>query len=166
MVIEESPPLERALTPGLRWERHLVLQVSQSSLATEATELLGQGPFRNWSSDRRQSWAPELCVPSLQQARLPTESALTTETQERVGLPRLLTEAVRITGGTSSSQRHLEYLTPEITRWWKANLRNLLTETKLHSAWSEPSMFTTASSEYSNTPKSKIQIQNHISWCW
>ena len=47
---------------------------------------------------------------------LHAESTLTTETQERVGLPGVLTEASRITGGTSSSQRQLEQLTPEITR--------------------------------------------------
>ena len=58
------------------------------------------------------------------------ESTLTIETQERVGLPGVLTEANRITGGTSSIQRQLEHLTPEITRWQKANLRILLTEAK------------------------------------
>jgi hypothetical protein len=40
-------------------------------------------------------------------AHLPAKSTLTTETQERVGLPGVLTEANRITGGTSSSQRQL-----------------------------------------------------------
>jgi hypothetical protein len=49
---------------------------------------------------------------------------------ERVGLPGVLSEANRITGGTSSSQRQLEHLTPGITRWQKANIRILLTETK------------------------------------
>ena len=48
---------------------------------------------------------------------LPDDSTLKTETQERVGLPGVLTGANRITGGTSSSQRHVEYLTREITRW-------------------------------------------------
>jgi hypothetical protein len=33
-------------------------------------------------------------------------------------------------GGTSSSQRQQEHLTPEITRWQKANTRILPTETK------------------------------------
>jgi hypothetical protein len=51
-------------------------------------------------------------------------------TQERAGLPGLLTKTNRLTGGTSPSQRHLEHLTPEITRWLKANVRILLTETK------------------------------------
>jgi hypothetical protein len=36
-------------------------------------------------------------------------SALTTGTQERVGLPGVLTEAKRITGGSSSNQRQLEH---------------------------------------------------------
>jgi hypothetical protein len=61
---------------------------------------------------------------------LPAKSVVTTGTQERVGLRRVLTEANRITGGTSYSQRQLEHLTPEITRWKKENLRILLTETK------------------------------------
>jgi hypothetical protein len=39
-------------------------------------------------------------------------------------------EANKITGGTSSSQRQLEDITPEITRWRKANVTILLTETK------------------------------------
>ena len=40
-------------------------------------------------------------------AHLPSESALTTGTQERVGVPGVLTEANRITGETSSTQRQL-----------------------------------------------------------
>jgi hypothetical protein len=40
-------------------------------------------------------------------AHLPAESILTTETKERVGLPGVLTEANRITGGTISSQKQL-----------------------------------------------------------
>jgi hypothetical protein len=35
---------------------------------------------------------------------------------EKVGLQGMLTEANRITGGTSYSQRQLEYLPPKITR--------------------------------------------------
>jgi hypothetical protein len=56
--------------------------------------------------------------------------ALTTEIQERVRLPGVLTEANRITGGRSCSQRQLQQLTPENTGWQKANLRTLVTETK------------------------------------
>jgi hypothetical protein len=66
----------------------------------------------------------------IQKESLPAENALTTGTQERVGFPGMLTKTNRITGGTSSSQRQLDHLTPEITRWRKANLRILLTETK------------------------------------
>ena len=51
-------------------------------------------------------------------------------TQDRACLPGVLTEANRHTEGTSSNQRQLEHLTPEITRWQKANVRILLTETK------------------------------------
>ena len=61
---------------------------------------------------------------------MPAESALTTGNQERVGHPGVLTEAYRITEETSSSQKQLEHLTPEITRWLKANVKILLTETK------------------------------------
>jgi hypothetical protein len=61
---------------------------------------------------------------------LPAESTLNTGIQERVGLPGVLKEANRITGGTSSSQRQLEHLTLEITKWKKANVRILITEKK------------------------------------
>jgi hypothetical protein len=45
----------------------------------------------------------------LQEESLPVKSALTTGTQVRVGLPGVLTEAKRITGKSSSSQRQLEH---------------------------------------------------------
>jgi hypothetical protein len=51
---------------------------------------------------------PDCGTPAPKEESLPAESALTTETQERVGLPRLLTEAKRITGGSNSNQRQLE----------------------------------------------------------
>jgi hypothetical protein len=51
--------------------------------------------------------------------------------QERADLPGLLKQAKRLTGGISSSQRQLEHLTPEITRWLKAKIRILLTKTKM-----------------------------------
>ena len=50
--------------------------------------------------------------------------------QETAGLPGVLTQAYRLTGKTISSQRQREHLTPEITRWGKANARILPTETK------------------------------------
>jgi hypothetical protein len=104
----------------------------ESAWAAGATELLRQihKSFRPSSSAKRWIWAPDLCVPSMQEESLPAESALTTETQERVRLPGVLTEANRITEVTSSSQRQLEHLTPEITRLQKANIRILLTENK------------------------------------
>jgi hypothetical protein len=45
----------------------------------------------------------------LKEESLPAESALTTGTQVRVGLPGVLTETNRITEGPSSSQRQLEH---------------------------------------------------------
>jgi hypothetical protein len=60
---------------------------------------------------------PDICAPSLQEERVPAESTLSIETQERAILPGLLAEANRITGGTSSNQRQLKQRTPEITRW-------------------------------------------------
>ena len=48
----------------------------------------------------------------------------------RVGLPAVLTQAYGTTGGTSSSQRQQDQLTPEITRRWKARAKTLPTETK------------------------------------
>ena len=51
--------------------------------------------------------------------------------QERAGLPGVLTQAYRSTGGTSSSQRQQEHMTPEMTKQWKANIRTLPTETKI-----------------------------------
>jgi hypothetical protein len=50
--------------------------------------------------------------------------------QERAGLPGVLTQAYRLTGGTRSRQRQQEHLTSEITRGWKTNERILPKETK------------------------------------
>ena len=50
---------------------------------------------------------PGICAPSLQDKILPAESTLIAETQERATFPGLLTEANRITGGTSYNQRQL-----------------------------------------------------------
>jgi hypothetical protein len=66
----------------------------------------------------------------MQVESLPAENTLTTEIQERANLPCLLIEANRIMKGTSSNKTLLKQLTPEITRWLKANIRILLTETK------------------------------------
>ena len=51
--------------------------------------------------------------------------------QETAGHPGVLTQAYRSIGGTSSSQRQQDHLTPEITRWQKANIRILPTESKI-----------------------------------
>jgi hypothetical protein len=104
--------------------------LQESTWAIEATKLLGQGPFRPSTSTRRYSWMPDLCAPPLQEESLPAESALTTETQQRVWLPGLPTEANRIIGGTSSSQTQLEQPKTKIMRWWKSKWRFLLTENK------------------------------------
>jgi hypothetical protein len=58
--------------------------------------------------------APNFWISALQGESLPVESALTTGTQVRVGFPGVLTEANRITGGSSSCQRQLEILSSEI----------------------------------------------------
>jgi hypothetical protein len=110
--------------PGGRAET----QTSAHLLCQKSVSL--QGGLWPWNSVRKQSWDPDLCAPSLQEEILPVESVLTTETQERIGLSGVLTEDNRIIGGTSSSQRQLEQLTQEITKWRKANVRNLLRETK------------------------------------
>ena len=109
--------------PGSVWGG----STQESTWAAEATELLGQGSFGSSSSARRRSGSSVLCLPSLPEESSP---AVTPGTQERAGLPGVLTEANRLTGGTSSSQRQLEHLTPEIARHQKVNIRILLTETK------------------------------------
>jgi hypothetical protein len=60
--------------------------------AAEATELLRQGPFGPSFSARRLSRDLDPWAPSVPEENLPSESALTTGTQERVGLPGVLTE--------------------------------------------------------------------------
>ena len=83
-------------------------QSIQVSVQTaEATHLLGQALFRAFIFTQEEGLNADLCAPSLQEESLPEESTLTTETQERAGLPGLLTEANRITGGASSNQRPL-----------------------------------------------------------
>jgi hypothetical protein len=93
---------------------------------------------------------PDICGPSLQEESLPSEHTLTTETQERSSLPGLLIEANRITRGTSSNQRQLQQLTPEITRWLKANVRILLTETMITHHPQKPAL---PPQPHTNTPE-------------
>jgi hypothetical protein len=59
----------------------------------------------NTASARRQVQTPDIWAPSLQEESLPSESDLTTETQERASLPGLLIEANKIKGRSSSNQR-------------------------------------------------------------
>jgi hypothetical protein len=94
---------------------------------TGANSFWDRSCFRPSSSARRQVQMPDTCALSLKEESLPAESTLTTETQERASLPVLLVENNRITRETSSNQRQLWQLTPEITRWRKADLRILLT---------------------------------------
>jgi hypothetical protein len=67
----------------------------------EATHLLGQALFPGFIfSQQADLNARYLCI-------FPAGRELATETQERARFPGLLTEANRITGGTSSNQRQL-----------------------------------------------------------
>jgi hypothetical protein len=75
--------------------------------AEEATQLLGHALFWPSSPARRQVKKPDIYAPSMQEESLPAESTLTIEIQERSSHPGILTEANRITGGTSSNQRQL-----------------------------------------------------------
>jgi hypothetical protein len=69
--------------------------------AAEAAELLGQGP----TGLHLQPEYGAVLQPSVH-----------CSCQDRTGLPGVLTQAYRLTGGTTSSQKQLEHLTPEITR--------------------------------------------------
>jgi hypothetical protein len=75
----------------------------------------------------------------------------------------VLTQAYRLTGGTSSSQRQQEYLTQEITRWQKIKRKNLTNRNKEYLASSEPSTHTTASPGYPNTPeKQDLDLKSYL----
>ena len=69
----------------------------------EETHLLRQAMFWAFIITKE----ADVCVPSMQGESLSAESSLTTESQERAGLPGLLTEANRIIGGTRSNQIQL-----------------------------------------------------------
>jgi hypothetical protein len=83
---------------------------------------------------------------------LPEEGTLTTETQERVGLPGVLTETNRITAGTSYSQTALTTNTRDY-QMVKGKHKNLTNRNQHHSAPSEHSTPSTASPGYPNTPE-------------
>jgi hypothetical protein len=96
--------------------------------------------------------APDCWTPALQEESLPAESALTTGTQVRVGLPGVLTEANRITGGSSSSQRHLEHYHQRFPDG-KGKRKNFTNRNQEQWASSEPSTPTIVSPGYPNTPE-------------
>jgi hypothetical protein len=78
--------------------------------ATEAAEQLGQCP----TGLHLHSGGKAVSQPSVHWS-----------CQERAGLQGVLTRAYRLIGRTSSSQRQQEHITPQITRWQKANARIL-----------------------------------------
>ena len=83
--------------------------------------------------------------------------------QERAGLPGVLTQAYRPTGGTSSSQRQQEHLTPEITRWRKKKHNNLTNRNQDYLAPSEPSPPTTVCPAFPNTPeKQDVDLKSYL----
>jgi hypothetical protein len=93
------------------------LCLSKASLLRRAlaTELLGQGPT---------------CMHLQAGGGNVSQLSVHWSYKKRAGLLKVLTRANRLTGGTSSSQRQLEHLRPEIIRWQKVNIRILPTETK------------------------------------
>jgi hypothetical protein len=90
---------------------------------------------------RRWIRAPDCWTPALKEERLPVESALTTGTQERVGLPGVLTEAKRITGG-SSCRDSLNINTREF-QMTKGKCKNRTNRNQEQWVSSEPSTHTT-----------------------
>jgi hypothetical protein len=85
----------------------------------------------------------------LKEESLPAESVLTTETQERVGILGVLTEA-------KESQLQPETAIKTNTRDYqmaKGKHKNLINRNEDHSASSEPNTPTTVSPGYPNTPK-------------
>ena len=64
-----------------------------SSQTEEATYLLGQARFQAFIFSQEAGLNARICAPSLQEENFPAESTLISETQERTGLPGLLTKA-------------------------------------------------------------------------
>jgi DNA repair exonuclease SbcCD ATPase subunit len=100
--------------------------------------------LRRWIS------APDYWTTVLKEESLPPESALTTGTQERVGIPGVLTETIRITGGSSSNQRQLQHYNRDF-QMVKGKHKNHTNGNQEHWASSEPSTPTTMSPGYPNT---------------
>jgi hypothetical protein len=109
----------------------------RSTQATEAAEQLGQGPTGLHLHPGDEA------VP---------QSSVHCSFQERSGLPGVLTQAYRLTGRTSSSQRQQEHLTPGITRWQskKGKCKNLTKRNEDYLASSEFNTPTTVIPGYSN----------------
>jgi hypothetical protein len=82
--------------------------------------------------------------------------------QERAGLPGVLKQAYRPTGGMSSSQTQQEYLTPKKTRWEKANERILPTESKITWHHQDPELPQQVLISPTHQQR-KMWIKNHIS---
>jgi hypothetical protein len=102
---------KRASWTGFHWA-FILSQEAELTPRTLGTFLdRGESAYRESSDPRTRRWirAPDFWTPVMQEESLPAESALTTGTQVRLRLPGVLTEANRITGGTSSSQRQLEH---------------------------------------------------------
>jgi hypothetical protein len=93
----------------------LMTEPARSTQTEGAVEQLGKGP---------------LCIHLHPGAGAVPCPSLECSWQGWAPLLRVLTQAYRPIGGTSSSQRQQEQLTPEITRWQKANTRNLPKEIK------------------------------------
>ena len=115
----------------------------RSTQASEAAEQLGQGP----TGLHLHPGGGAVLLPSV---HLPC--------QGRACLEGVLTRAYRFTWGTSSSQRQQEHLTPEITKWWKANTTTLPTEMK--TTWHHQNPVLPPQQVLGNptNQKSKIQI--------
>jgi hypothetical protein len=64
-------------------------------------------PFQTFIFCQEAGPNPRYMYTSLQEESLPSESAQTTETQERASLPGLLIKANKISRGTSANQRQL-----------------------------------------------------------
>jgi chromosome segregation ATPase len=94
--------------------------------------------------------APDFWTPVLQEESLPAESALTTGTQVRVGLPGVLTDANRIKEDQAPARDSLNINTRDY-QMAKGKCKNLTIRNQEHWASSGPSMPTTESTGYPNT---------------
>jgi hypothetical protein len=111
---------------------------------------------------RRWIRAPDCSTPALQEENLPAESALTTGTQVRVGLPGVLTEANRITEDQAPTRDSLIINTRDF-QMVKDKRKNPTNRNQEHWASSEPSMPTTTSPGYPSTPeKQDVDLKSYL----